>query len=146
VVALQVGATNHRKVRRSRAVRAERYGKRRAFERVRCDPMKANESEPQVKCRNAFDDIKTGSASWVRDESGGAGLLARWCPACMRRERGSGSCMEHGNLSFCGMVGQWLLTCGWLFQGELRAAESARCELLLRGTGADRPVVVLRVL
>jgi hypothetical protein len=71
VVAVQAEITNHRKVRRLRAARAERYGKRRAFERVRCDPMKANESEPQVSCRKAVDDIKTGSWSLPRDKSGG---------------------------------------------------------------------------
>lgn len=71
VVAVQAGITNHRKVLRLRAVGAERYGKRRAFECVRCDPMKANESEPQVKCRKALDDIKSGLVSWLRDESGG---------------------------------------------------------------------------
>ncbi len=71
VVALQEEATNHPKVRRLRAVRAERCGKRRVFERVRCDPMKANESEPQVSCRKAVDDIKTGALLLPRDESGG---------------------------------------------------------------------------
>lgn len=71
VVALQEEATNHRKVRRLRAVRAERYGKRRAIECVRCDPMKANESEPQVSCRNAVDDIKTGAQPLPWDKSGG---------------------------------------------------------------------------
>jgi hypothetical protein len=71
VVAVQAEITNHRKVLRSRAVGAERYGKRRAFERVRCGPMKANESEPQVSCRKAVDDIETGACSLFRDESGG---------------------------------------------------------------------------
>ena len=71
VVAVQAEITNHREVLRSRAVGAERYGKRRAVERVRCDPMKANESEPQVSCRNAVDDIKTEACALLRDESGG---------------------------------------------------------------------------
>jgi hypothetical protein len=71
VVVLQEGATNHPKVRRLRAVRAERWGKRRACERVGYDPMKASESEPQMKCRNALDDIKSGQCSLSRDESGG---------------------------------------------------------------------------
>ena len=44
VVALQEETTNHPKVRRSRAVRAERWGKRRAEEHVRYDPMKARTS------------------------------------------------------------------------------------------------------
>jgi hypothetical protein len=75
VVALQEEATNHPKVRRSRAVRAERCGKRRVFERVRYDPMKANESKPQVTCRNASDDIKTELEPLARDEPGGRLLI-----------------------------------------------------------------------
>jgi hypothetical protein len=71
VVALQEGATNHPKVRRLRAVRVERCGKRRVFERVRYDPLKANESEPQMTCRNALDDIESGSVILTRDEPGG---------------------------------------------------------------------------
>ena len=71
MVAVQAETTNHPKVRRLRAVRAERCGRRRAFERVRCDPMKANVSEPQVTCRNALDDIKSGCVMWTRDEPGG---------------------------------------------------------------------------
>ena len=71
VVAVQAEITNHRKVLRSKAVGAERYGKRRACERVRYDPMKANESKPQVTCRNALDDIETGLGSLARDEPGG---------------------------------------------------------------------------
>jgi len=35
------------------------------------DPMKANESEPLMTCRNAVDDIKTGYVSLSRDEPGG---------------------------------------------------------------------------
>jgi hypothetical protein len=75
VVALQEGATNHPEVRRLRAVRAERCGKRRACERGRYDPMKANESEPQMTCRNALDDIKSGSVIVTRDELGGRLLI-----------------------------------------------------------------------
>jgi hypothetical protein len=71
VVAVQAEITNHPKVRRSRAVRVERCGKRRVFERVRCDPMKANESKPQMTCRNALDDIKTKLAFLAWDEPGG---------------------------------------------------------------------------
>lgn len=71
MVALQEEATNHREVLRLRAVGAERHGKRRAFERVRCDPMKANESEPQVTCRKAVGDIESGPGAWFRDGSGG---------------------------------------------------------------------------
>ena len=71
VVALQEGAANHPKVRRLKAVRVERWGKSRAFERGRCDPLKANVSEPQMTCRNLLDDIKSGYVTWTRDELGG---------------------------------------------------------------------------
>jgi hypothetical protein len=136
VVALQEEATNHPKVLRSRAVGAERWGKRRASERVGYDPMKANESEPQMKCRNASDDIKSGECSLPVMGLVGACLLARWCPACMRRERGSGSCMERGNLSSRGTVGQWSMTCGWLDKGRIpsgRNREDKRTDARHRG-------------
>ncbi len=71
VVALQEEATNHPKVRRSRAVRAERWGKRRTNECVRYDPMKASESEPLKTCRNLLDDIETRLGVLAWDEPGG---------------------------------------------------------------------------
>jgi hypothetical protein len=77
VVALQGEITNHPEVRRLRAVCAERRGKSRVFERGRCDPMKANESEPLLKCRKALDDIKTEDCVWPWDESGGSLLTAQ---------------------------------------------------------------------
>jgi hypothetical protein len=77
VVALQEEATNHPKVRRLRAVRAERWGKRRACERVRCDPLKANVSEPRMKCRNALDDIETKLCLLAWDEPGGCLLIGQ---------------------------------------------------------------------
>ena len=58
VVALQEEATNHPRAAAVKSRGGERCGKRRAFERVRYDPMKANESEPQMKCRKE-DDIET---------------------------------------------------------------------------------------
>ncbi len=54
--------------------------------------------------------------------------------------------MEHGNLSSHEMVGQWLMACGRWSQGRLQADEAVRGEFLLWGTGADRPVVVVKVL
>jgi hypothetical protein len=71
VVALQEEATNHPEVRRSRAVRAERRGKRRTEECVRYDPMKAKATEPQVTCRKFLDDIETRLACGAWDEPGG---------------------------------------------------------------------------
>lgn len=71
VAALQEEATNHPEVRRSRAVRAERRGKRRATECVRYDPMKASESEPLLTCRNVLDGIETRDGALTWDEPGG---------------------------------------------------------------------------
>jgi hypothetical protein len=71
VVALQEEATNHPHAAAVKSRGGERCGKSRAFERGRCDPMKANESEPQMTCRNALDDIKSGSVMLTRDEPGG---------------------------------------------------------------------------
>ena len=71
MVALQEEATNHPKVRRSRAVRAERWGKRRTCECVRYDPMKASESEPLKTRRKVLDDIKTRLCALAWDEPGG---------------------------------------------------------------------------
>src|ERR1700733_6557421 len=76
-LAVQAGSSNHRMVRRSKAVGAERYGKRRAYERVRCDATKANESKPQMKCRNALDDIKTEFYLLTRDEPGRCLLMGQ---------------------------------------------------------------------
>jgi hypothetical protein len=72
VVALQGEAANHPQVAAVKSRGGERCGKRRAFECVRCDPLKANVSEPWMTCRNSVDDIKSGSASLTRDEPGGS--------------------------------------------------------------------------
>jgi hypothetical protein len=77
VVALQEEATNHPRGAAVKSCRGERRGRRRAFERVRCDPVKANESEPQVKCRKAVDDIETKSGLWAWDELGGSLLTGQ---------------------------------------------------------------------
>jgi hypothetical protein len=71
VVALQEEATNHPKVRWSRAVRAERWGKRRTDECVRYDPMKAKTNEPQETCRKLLDDIETRSGDEACNKPGG---------------------------------------------------------------------------
>jgi hypothetical protein len=72
VVALQGEATNHLQVAAVKSRGGERCGKRRVCERVRYDPMKANESKPWMTCRNLLDDIKSGSAFLTRDEPGGS--------------------------------------------------------------------------
>ena len=75
MVALQGEATNHPRAAAIKSRGGERRGKRCAFERVRCDPMKANESEPQLSCRKALDDIETKPIWWAWDEPGGCLLI-----------------------------------------------------------------------
>lgn len=77
MVALQGEIANHPQTAAVKSRGGKRCGKRRAFERVRYDPMKANRSEPQVKCRKAIDDIETGRLLLSRDELGGYLLIAQ---------------------------------------------------------------------
>jgi hypothetical protein len=77
VVALQEEATNHPRAAAVKSRGGERRGRRRAFERVRCDPMKANESEPRTKCRNALDDIETKFGLLTWDEPGECLLIGQ---------------------------------------------------------------------
>jgi hypothetical protein len=72
VVALQGEITNHPHAAAVKSRGGKRCGTRRACERVRYDPMKANVSEPWMTCRNGIDDIKSGSAFLARDEPGGS--------------------------------------------------------------------------
>jgi hypothetical protein len=71
-VALQGEIANHLQTAAVKSRGGKRCGKRRAFERVRYDPMKANESKPQVTCRNSLDDIKSGFETLTRDEPDGS--------------------------------------------------------------------------
>ena len=71
VVAVQAEATNHPQTAAVKSRGGKRCGKRRAIECVRCDPMKANVSEPWMTCRNLLDDIESGSVTLARDEPGG---------------------------------------------------------------------------
>ena len=77
VVALQGEATNRPQAAVVKSRGGERCGKRRAFERVRCDSMKANESKPLMACRKARGDIKTGYVSLSREEPGGCLLIGQ---------------------------------------------------------------------
>jgi hypothetical protein len=75
-VALQGEASNHRKLRRSRAgvVSVAETARRRARQ---VGPEKANASEPLMTCRKLLDDIKTEAEAVSRDERGGSLLTAR---------------------------------------------------------------------
>jgi hypothetical protein len=112
VVALQEEATNHPKVRRSRAVRAERWGKRRANECVRYDPMKASESEPLLTCRKLLDDIETRLSCGAWNEPGMAPV---YCPGGVRHGGGASAGQAPvWNMGTCRLAGERLMV------GDLR--------------------------
>ena len=109
-IALQGEVANHRKVRRSRAVRAERCGKRRATEHVRYGPMKASESEPPTKCRNVLDGVETrpGGVAW--DEPGG---YLFYCPGGARHIGGASAGQAPvRNMGTCRLAGDRLMASG----------------------------------
>jgi hypothetical protein len=63
-------ASNHRKLRRSKAVVvsvAEKAGR----DPVRCGSKETSASEPLMTCRKRMDDVETGGKSLTRDQSGG---------------------------------------------------------------------------
>lgn len=106
-LALQEESANHRKVRWSRAVRAERCGKRRATEHVRYDPMKASESEPPTKCRKFADDIETRPCGGAWDEPGMAPV---YCPGGVRHVGGaSAGQAPMRNMGTCRLAGERLM-------------------------------------
>jgi hypothetical protein len=110
VAALQEEATNHPEVRRSRAVRAERRGKRRATECVRYGPMKTSESEPPMKCRKVLDDVETRHGGGAWDEPGMAPV---YCPGGVRHIGGvSAGQAPLRNMGTCRLAGERLMASG----------------------------------
>lgn len=107
MAALQEEATNHPEVRRSRAARAERRGKRRATEHVRYDPMKTSESEPLLKCRKRLDDIETRYGRQAWDE---LGMEPVYCPSGVRHGGGvSAGQAPARNMGTCRLAGERLM-------------------------------------
>ena len=108
--------------------------------------MKASESEPQMKCRNALDDIKSGECSFSRDESGGC-LFIDQVVSGMHAAR-AWVRLLHGTWEPVVSWDDRPVVCDlrWLDVGEPQAAESVRVRVPMRGTGGGRLVVVLKVL
>jgi hypothetical protein len=87
-----------------------------------------------MTCRNAKDDVKTGGASSSRDEFGSC---PEDCPSDIRHIGGAKPDQA--------LV--WnVRTCRPDVKGEVQAAETARTRVPMRGTGAERSVVGLKVL
>ena len=109
-IALQEEVANHPEVRRSRAVRAERRGKRRAIERVRYGPMKANASKPPLTCRNVSDGVKTRSGGV---DLGGAWGAPAYCPGGVRHGGGASAGQAPvWNMGTCRLAGERLMAPG----------------------------------
>jgi hypothetical protein len=87
-----------------------------------------------MTCRNAKDDVETGGASSFRDEFGSS---PGGCPSGIRHIGGAKPDQA--------LV--WnVRTCRPDEKGEVQAAETARTRVPMRGTGAERFVVGLKVL
>src|SRR6266498_3201341 len=113
--ALQGEVANHREVRRSRAVRAERRGKVAPVSAAGMDQEGERKRTTDDVSKGKQDDIETGRNRGPGMNLAGACLLARWCPAWRWRELGPGSGAERVNLSsrWGGRPVAQGLACGW---------------------------------
>ena len=129
----QVLASNHCKLLSSKAMVVSVAAKGGTRSRqVRSG--EASESEPLMTCRNALYDVKTGGATFSRDQLGGG---PETCPSGIRHIGGA-----KPDQAFVWNV----RTCRPDAKGEAQVAETARARVPMRGTGAEWPVVGLKVL
>ena len=108
----------------------ERYGKGRARP-CQVRTRETNKSEPLMTCRKQKGDVKTGGIHCPGTSSAGTCLLAERHPAWRRREPGSGSLAQRGNLSF---------RC----EGRNPSGGPTRMRVPMRNTGTDRLVVAMK--
>jgi hypothetical protein len=87
-----------------------------------------------MTCRNAKDDVETGGASSSRDKLGGNPEV------CSSGIRHIGGAKPDQALVWN------VRTCRSDAKGDVRVAETTRARVPMRNTGAERPVVGLRVL
>jgi hypothetical protein len=87
-----------------------------------------------MTCRNAIGDVETEGASISRDKSGGG---PEGCPGGVRHIGGA-----KPDQAFVRNV----RTCRPDVKGEVQLAETERTRVPMRGTGAEQPVVGLKVL
>jgi hypothetical protein len=132
-VGSQVQASNHCKLRSLRAIVVNVAAKGGTRSRqVRSG--EASESEPLMTCRNASDDVETGGAKFSRDELGGC---PEDCPSGIRYVSGAKPDQA---------LVRNVRTCRPDAKGETQAARTARVRVPKRGTGAEWPVVGVKVL
>lgn len=145
-IALQGEVSNHRKLLRLRVVVvsvAEKAG----GQPVRCESRRRARANHSVTRRKRRNDIETGQSRWPGMSLAASCVLARWCPALRWRELDSGSGVERGNLASDTVPAVQLGPVpGGRREREPQVAETTRGGVAMRGTGADRPVVVVKVL
>ena len=107
---------------------------------------KANASEPLMKCRKETDDVETGGSLRSRDESGGCLPTGQTASGIEAARAWLG--LLCGTCEPVPRWGGWLVERLWPAAGclerELRAAETARGRVAMRGAGADRLVVAVK--
>ena len=145
-VALQGKAANHREVRRSRAGVLSVAEKAR-LERVRCGSRRRAKVIPPMKCRKRRDDVKTGVESLPRDQPGGSLLTGQVVPGVKAARAWSGLwCGTREPVAPMGRPASGaVLSCGRSPGARTPSSRSARGRVVMRGTGADRPVEGLAV-
>jgi hypothetical protein len=132
-VGSQVQASNHCKLRSSRAMVVSVAAKGGTTSR-QVGSGEASESKPLMTCRNSIDDVETGGVIFSRDELGGC---PEDCPSGIRHVSGAKPDQA---------LVRNVRTCRSDVKGDVQAAETARTRVPMRGTGAEGPVVGLKVL
>jgi hypothetical protein len=130
---IQVQVSNHRKLLSLRAMVVSVAGKVGTISRL-VRSGEASESKPSMTYRKGSDDVETGGGPFSRDKLGGC---PDDCPGGIRHVGGAKPDQA--------LV--WnVRTCRPNAKGEVQAAKTARAKVLMRGTGAEQPVVGLKVL
>ena len=107
---------------------------------------KTSESEPPMTCRKFRDDIRTDVAIQRRGEPGGNLSTAQAVSGIKVARAWSGR--WHGTWEPVASIAS-RRSCGLVEppggrEGERQGAESPRCRVPMRGTGADRPIGAMR--
>ena len=105
---------------------------------------KASVSEPLMKCRKKSGDIETRDSLRPWDEPGGCLLIGQVVSGIEVARAWSGlSCGTCEPVVPMPRAASGFRTCGRSREREPQAAETARGSVVMRGTGADRPVVAV---
>jgi hypothetical protein len=130
---IQVQVSNHRKLLSLRAMVVSVAAKVGTTSRL-VRSGEASESKPSMTCRKGSDDVETGGGPISRDKLGGC---PDDCPGGIRHVGGAKPDQA---------LVRNVRTCRPDAKGKVQVAKTARVKVLMRGTGAEEPVVGLKVL